>query len=323
MTVFNKIYISKFSTKVAQDLDSWFVTGFTDAEGCFSISVQQDPRSKLGWVVYIAFSITLRKKDEAVLEKIKAYFKSMVKDSTNDLEIGVIYHSDETCCYRVKSVKQLAKVIEHFDKYPLVTKKRRDYVLFRESWDLMTRKEHLTEAGLNRIVSIRAELNKGLSEQLKQEFPNVLPASTSSLVAEGQEEIPNSSWLAGFVSGDGTFFVLLARSSASKFGYRVQLIFKLIQHTKDEELLKSLILYLKCGKYYRSWEDAGEYVCNKFIDIYSKVIPLFREYPIIGEKAKDFADWCKVAEIIKEGGHKTQEGLDKIRKIKEGMNRAR
>jgi len=34
-----------------------------------------------------------------------------------------------------------------------------------------------------------------------------------------------------------------------------------------------------------------------------KIIPLYQKYPIIGVKALDFADWWKVALIMKEGGH--------------------
>jgi len=40
-------------------------------------------------------------------------------------------------------------------------------------------------------------------------------------------------------------------------------------------------------------------------------------------KSKDFADFCKVVDIIKVKGHLTAEGLDQIRKIKSGMNTGR
>jgi hypothetical protein len=46
---------------------------------------------------------------------------------------------------------------------------------------------------------------------------------------------------------------------------------------------------------------------------------LFTEYPVYGVKASDLADFRKVLEIMKTGGHLTLEGLEEIRKIKEGM----
>jgi hypothetical protein len=44
-----------------------------------------------------------------------------------------------------------------------------------------------------------------------------------------------------------------------------------------------------------------------------KIIPFFKKHNIIGEKSKDFADWCKVAELIKAKDHLTSSGLDEIR----------
>jgi hypothetical protein len=37
----------------------------------------------------------------------------------------------------------------------------------------------------------------------------------------------------------------------------------------------------------------------------------------------DYLDWCKVAELMKNKAHLTEEGLSKIRKIKAGMNKGR
>jgi hypothetical protein len=39
----------------------------------------------------------------------------------------------------------------------------------------MNNKEHLTEKGINEIISIRASMNKGLTEGLKYIFPNIVP----------------------------------------------------------------------------------------------------------------------------------------------------
>jgi hypothetical protein len=36
------------------------------------------------------------------------------------------------------------------------------------------------------------------------------------------------------------------------------------------------------------------------LDIVEKIIPLFQYYPIQGVKAKDFEDFCKVAELIRQ-----------------------
>jgi len=42
-------------------------------------------------------------------------------------------HGYESMKFRVESVKDLAKVLDHFEKYPLITQKRADYELFKQA----------------------------------------------------------------------------------------------------------------------------------------------------------------------------------------------
>ena len=66
--------------------------------------------------------------------------------------------------YRVSSLKDLnEKIIPHFDKYPLLTKKKADFILFKQIINLINLKEHLTLEGLQKILSIKGSLNLGLS----------------------------------------------------------------------------------------------------------------------------------------------------------------
>jgi hypothetical protein len=45
--------------------------------------------------------------------------------------------------------------------------------------------------------------------------------------------------------------------------------------------------------------------------------------PLIGNKALDLGDFYKVASLMKAKGHLTKEGLEEIKKIKDGMNTRR
>jgi len=98
-------------------LDPWFITGFTDAEGCFLVSIIKDKEYRLGWSVSPRYQINLHQKDKALLEQIKNLVWSINK------------HGSESMKFRVESVKDLAKVLDHFEKYPLITQKRADYEL--------------------------------------------------------------------------------------------------------------------------------------------------------------------------------------------------
>jgi hypothetical protein len=76
----------------------------------------------------------------------------------------------------VTSIKELKDIIiPHFDKYPLLTKKHADFLLFKQIIELMNSKYHLTKEVREKIISIKASMNKGLSKNLANDFPNIIP----------------------------------------------------------------------------------------------------------------------------------------------------
>lgn len=78
--------------------------------------------------------------------------------------------------FRISTFKDLVDVIlPHFDKYPLITKNHSDYLLFKQIVLLMLNKEHSTLEGIQKAIAIKSSLNLGLSKNLKEEFPNILP----------------------------------------------------------------------------------------------------------------------------------------------------
>ena len=80
-----------------------------------------------------------------------------------------------TASFRVTSLREMIGVIiPHFDKYPLITQKRADYLLYKQAIMLIAEKKHLTEEGLQELVNIRASVNFGLSEELNNVFPNTV-----------------------------------------------------------------------------------------------------------------------------------------------------
>lgn len=79
----------------------------------------------------------------------------------------------------------------------------------------------------------------------------------------------------------------------------VNLIFTISQHVREEQLIKSFIEYLGCGKFYLN-KEAVYIRVTKFSDIYDKILPFFKSYPIIGVKALDFQDFCIVVDMMKD-----------------------
>ena len=303
--------VIKLDNLELKKIDPWWVTGFTDDEACFHLSITKSKKHKLGWEVRMSFTITLHQKDYRILEKIKSYFK-----------VGqILEQGSKVVVYKIQSINDFLVLIDHFDRYPLMTSKYSDYKLFKQVFLLIQRKEHLTQEGLQEILSIRAAMNWGLSPNLKSAFPDVVPLVRSRVP---NLEVKEPNWLAGFASGEGSFQIKIKTSNTSSLGFNIHLEFQVTQATRDEELLQNFIHYLDCGRIEKPKNEiAVNFVVSKFNDIMGKVIPFFKKYPIIGVKALDFEDWCKVAEMSKEKQHLTSEGLEKIRKIKAGMNRGR
>ena len=289
-------------------LDPWFTTGFTDGEGCFAIIIYRDKRLSTGWRVQLSFQIALHQKDKVLLEQVRNYFG-----------VGSITkRGEEMIQFRVSSEKDLKVILDHFEKYPLITKKRADYELFKKALNCINEKEHLSTEGLYKIVALKASMNRGLSDELKAAFPNTFPVVRPLVQIL---PIPNPQWVAGFTSGEGCFMCMIYKSN-TKAGEAVQLTFQLTQNIRDEQLMRSLIEYFDCGKIYRR-SDAVDLRVRQFSDINDKIIPFFVKYPILGVKYKDFEDFCKVADIMKKKGHLTEEGLGLIRQIKTGINKGR
>jgi hypothetical protein len=184
----------------------------------------------------------------------------------------------------------------------------------------MKNKEHLTPEGLLKIVSIRSVVNLGLSDDLKAAFSKVMPVDIPSEYNSSDCFI-DPQWLAGFVSGEGCFLINTFKAT-TKLGTGVRLMFQITQHIRDEKLMTSLIDYLGCGVVYKDRKVLVLKV-TKFEDLTDKIIPLFTKHPILGVKALDFADFCRVSELMKDKKHLTKEGLEKIKQIKSGMNRER
>ena len=291
-------------------LNPWWLTGFVDGEGCWSISIYRDKNLKTGWRIIPVFIIGLHARDLFLLEKIKSYFyKGRIKILKNNRGVN----------YYVNSIEDLTKfIIPHFEKYPLLTQKKADFELFKQIVIMMKNKEHLNEQGVRKIVAILASMNLGLSNSLKKAFSDVVPVERPLII---NKTILDPDWVAGFSSAEGCFFIHTKKFGTNSFHLN-SLCFIITQSERDKELMISLIEYLNCGNINKK-SKAVDFKVTKFSDIMYKIIPFFKKYPIEGVKLKDFHDFCKVADMVKDKKHLTKEGLEHIHQIKKQMNKKR
>ena len=228
----------------------------------------------------------------------------------------------------MESFQELQVIVNHFDRYPLVTSKLSDYLIFKQCFEIIKQKEHLTESGILKLVGLKSSLNWGLSENLKIAFPNVAYVNKPEYKFNG---IPNPFWVSGFTSGDGSFHLNLNQTSN-----RVSLRYSINLNIRDIEVLKGLASYfnslnktndlvnkLNLVKKVNISNNTVSFQVTKLSDLIEVIIPFFVKYPIQGVKSLDFLEFKKVANLMMDKEHLSIEGFNKILEIKLNMNKYR
>ena len=94
-----------------------FLSPQAAGESNFTVRIIKNSSGK-GWTIQPVFQISLHKKDLDLLKKIQA-----------SLGVGAIYTKEKSYNYMVQSLKDINVIVNHFEKYPLLTKKREDFLL--------------------------------------------------------------------------------------------------------------------------------------------------------------------------------------------------
>jgi hypothetical protein len=135
-------------------LDAQWIVGFVDGEGCFHVGINLHPEMTAGFQVLPEFTVVQHERDVQILHALKSYFGCGVVRKNNG----------DRMAYRVRGHEHLSKnIVPFFEKHLLKSRKRVDFVKFREIVILMGRGEHLTSDGVEHIRAIANEMNrKGL-----------------------------------------------------------------------------------------------------------------------------------------------------------------
>lgn len=149
----------------------WWIVGFTDGEGCFSISIFKNKTSQFLWQIMPEFVLTQGESSLSSLQLVKNYFQ------VGHLYVNKRYdnHREHLYRYCVRNRNDLTTVIiPFFQKYPLKTAKQRDFELFCQVIDRMNNREHLTKDGLQTIARlVGKKLFEESSETIRKAPPKL------------------------------------------------------------------------------------------------------------------------------------------------------
>ena len=128
-----------------------YISGFVDGEGCFSVSFSKRKKFLVGWETKPSFSVSQNHDRAEVLFLAQKEFKCgfMRRD-----------FSDRTLKYEVRRLDDLIQiVIPHFEKFPLLSAKNRDFLVFKKVCLMMEEEKHKNLKGLTEIINLAFTMN--------------------------------------------------------------------------------------------------------------------------------------------------------------------
>lgn len=130
----------------------YYLAGFTDGEGSFNVSFRRRTDYQIPWKISLCFNIS--QKDQVILYQFKTHLQcGSIRERKND---GVWY-------YEVNNFNAIQNnIIPFFNRFGFLSaKKKRDFSKFKQIAKLIENKDHLTIEGIEKILTIRKEMNDG------------------------------------------------------------------------------------------------------------------------------------------------------------------
>lgn len=129
------------------------------------------------------------------------------------------------------------------------------------------------------------------------------------------------SYISGFVDGEGCFCVSFTPSHRHRFGWEVRPSFSVSQNSDRAELLGQLQDMWNCGSIRPDRSDNTlKFEVRKIADLVEKVLPHFREFPLLSSKQFDVEKFDFICRLVYAKQHLELEGLKKIVEAAMSMN---
>jgi LAGLIDADG endonuclease len=279
---------NQYGNKSNVILNPDFVTGLTDAEGCFSVVRKKDNRAKFKINVGLRFQIKMLGNETELLNMVKLFFGC-----------GVLYYSkDGFVSFAVQDFSSIKnKVIPHFLEYPLRGTKYLDFLSFKEAFEIINKKEHLFEEGINKFYIISKSMN---SSRKFITSSNYSPTHTKE---NSYNYIPiTGHYINGFIAGDGCLILHLGKN----FGIMRLCI---TQHRNNRLLMDSIANFFKSPSNVYLGRPNNVQISLSGTQIWENVLfKHFDKYPLYGTKKLRLGKLLLIRELKKDNKHLIQVG---------------
>ena len=148
-----------------QVLNPWYIVGFVEGEGSFHIAFYKDPAMKQKIKVIPEFHVNQSYLRVNTLEEIRKYFDCGYIKANHAKRVN-----DDTYVYVVRKREDLKnKIIPFFQKYQLLSAKRKSFELFAQVLEMIVGGKHRTRSGIRRIINLAYKMNAKGKYRMKSE----------------------------------------------------------------------------------------------------------------------------------------------------------
>jgi len=270
-----------YSTQCSNIHPEW-ITGISDRSASFSIIVHK--RKEGNWEIRPVFEIFVNSKYKEVLNYINTYFK-----------VGSIYilKKNNSIIYRINKLKDLNDVvIPHFRKYLLLSKKRIIFDMWVECIEIINKKEHKDEKGFYKLLSLYANIGRGLSKKVAKDFPNLIPVSKPVYIKPNKDL--SEYWMSGYFCIYCNFNV-----DANPHGFGQSLYNRIVPSFNFSRNIEELPLMECIANYFNASPKIRSNGSRVDVNIYGLdkaklVLNLFNTFPLFSIKYKEFIKWSEI-----------------------------
>ena len=130
-------------------LNTWWLVGFTDADGCLYIQIVADKTRRDRIRIQLKFSL----KDRIILDQLASIFGSIVYTRKHKNGFITYYWSSST-------TNNAYKVYAYFHTFSFQSKKWLEFLYWRKALRIVEAKQHRTAVGLAQIESYKAKMTE-------------------------------------------------------------------------------------------------------------------------------------------------------------------
>lgn len=309
----NRYFSSSVTNLTNSSIDPNYISGLTQSDGSFFVTIAKNSKSKFGLRIRPTFSITQDLDSLLVLEKIKNYF------NCGYITINQKTYSAE---FVVKSIPDLQNfIIPHFNKYPVFLSKQSSFLTMVLIIDILVNKDHYDKNVFGKMIKLIFSMNEVTNRTIDQE--RSLFEFIGIDYYDYQIEKPNiidyplnDQFLIGLIDGDGSFNISFKANKKIQFGFHIT------QDQASLNLLKKIQDLFNCGSINeKKTANYIRYQIDNINLIYTVLIPFIDKYIFHTNKAIHYNIFKEVCHLIYNNSNPSNNDLLKIIDLAYNMNK--